>query len=95
MKGILCVSLLILLMPSVACAAALRGDSADGKRLHDANCMGCHDTGIYTRKDRLIRSLNALETRLGDCSHMANKEFSATEKQNIIKYLNDQFYQFR
>ena len=52
MKGILCVSLLILLIPSVACAAALPGDSADGKRLHDANCMGCHDTGIYTRKDR-------------------------------------------
>jgi hypothetical protein len=26
---------------------------------------------------------------------MANKEFSATETQDIIKYLNDQFYQFR
>ncbi|MGB0058020.1 MAG: hypothetical protein WBQ20_14980 [Methyloceanibacter sp.] len=51
MKGILCVSLLILLMPSVACAAALQGDSADGKRLHDANCTGRHDTSIYTRKD--------------------------------------------
>ena len=84
MKGILCVSLLILLMPSVACAAALPGDSADGKRLHDANCMGCHDTGIYTRKDRLVGSLDALQKRLGDCSHMAKKEFSAIETQNII-----------
>ena len=92
MKGILCVSLWILLMPSVACAAALSGDSADGKRLHDANCMGCHD---YTRKDRLVGSLDALQKRLGDCSHMAKKEFSAIETQNIIKYLNDQFYQFR
>ena len=61
MKGILCVSLLTLLMPSVACAAALPGDSADGKRLHDANRMGCHDTGIYTRKDRLVGSSNALQ----------------------------------
>jgi hypothetical protein len=26
---------------------------------------------------------------------LANKEFSASETQNIIKYLNDQFYQFR
>jgi hypothetical protein len=25
---------------------------------------------------------------------MANKEFSASETQNLIKYLNDQFYQF-
>ena len=43
-------------MPS-AYAAALPGDSAEGKRLHDANCMGCHNTGIYTRKDRLIAVL--------------------------------------
>ena len=93
MKRILCVSLLILLMPS-AYAAVLPGDGADGKRLHDANCMGCHDTGIYTRKDHLVRSLDALKERLGGCSHMAKKEFSATETQNIIKYLNDQFYQF-
>jgi len=62
---------------------------------NDANCMGCHDTGIYTRKDRLVQSLDALKKRLGDCSHMANKEFSASETQNIIKYLNYQFYQFR
>ena len=94
MKGILCVSLLILLMPSSA-YAELPGDSADGKRLHDANCMGCHDTGIYTRKDRLVGSLDALQKRLGDCSHMAKKEFSAIETQNIIKYLNDQFYRFQ
>jgi len=85
---------LILLTPS-AYAAELPGDSADGKRLHDANCMGCHDTGIYTRKDRLIGSLDALQKRLSDCSHMAKKEFSAIETQNIIRYLNDQFYQFR
>ena len=94
MKSILCVSLLILMMPS-AYAAELPGDSVDGKRLHDANCMGCHDTSIYTRKDRLVRSLDALKNQLGGCSHMAKKEFSAIETQNIIKYLNDQFYQFR
>ena len=85
---------MILLTPS-AYAAELPGDSADGKRLHDANCLGCHDTGIYTRKDRLIGSLDALQKRLSDCSHMAKKEFSAIETQNIIRYLNDQFYQFR
>ena len=82
------------LMPS-AYAAELPGDSADGKRLHDANCMGCHDTGIYTRKDRLVQSLDALKKQVGNCTHAAKKEFSASETQNIIKYLNEQFYQFR
>ena len=80
MKSILGVSLSILLMSS-AYAAALPGDSSDGKRLHDANCMGCHDIAIYTRRDRIVGSLDVLKKRLGDCSHMAKKEFSAIEMQ--------------
>ena len=93
MKSILYASILVLLMPS-AYAASLPGDSADGKRLYDANCMGCHDTGIHTRKDRLVQSLDALKKQVGNCTHAAKKEFSAIETQNILKYLNDQFYQF-
>ena len=94
MRSILCVTLLILLMPS-AYAAALPGDSADGKRLHDANCMGCHNTDIYARKDRIVQSLDALEAQLISCSHMAKAEFSANEMRDLLKYLNDQFYHFR
>ncbi len=94
MKRILCVSLMILLTPG-AYAAALPGDSAAGKRLVDANCMRCHDTGVYSRKDHKIRSLDALEEQLDRCSHAANKSFSAVETQDIIKYLNDQFYHFQ
>jgi hypothetical protein len=93
MKGVLALWLLILLMPS-AYGSELPGDSTEGKRLYEANCMGCHDTGVHTRKDRIVQSLDALKKRLGDCSHMAGKEFSATETQNTIKYLNDQFYRF-
>jgi len=94
MKSILCASLSMILMMPSAYAASLSGDSADGKRLYDANCMGCHDTGIHTRNDRIVQSLDALEKRVGNCTHAARKEFSANETQNIIKYLNDQFYHF-
>ena len=94
MKSILGISLLVLLMPS-AYAATLPGDSAEGKRLHDANCMGCHDTSVFTRKDRLVQSLDALKKQLASCTHMSKKEFSASETQDLLKYLNDQFYHFR
>jgi radical SAM superfamily enzyme len=94
MKSILCPSLMLLLIPS-AYAASLPGDGSDGKRLHDASCMGCHDTGIYSRTDRVVQSLDSLKEQLAGCSHMAQKKFSASEKQNFIKYFNDQFYQFR
>jgi mono/diheme cytochrome c family protein len=94
MKSILFVSLLVLFMPS-AYAAPLPGDSANGKRLYDANCTGCHDTSVLTRKDRLVQSLDALKEQLVSCSHMANEEFSESEMQDLLKYLNDQFYEFR
>lgn len=93
MKRSVLVSLVILLVPSAY--AELPGDSADGKRLHDANCTGCHDTGVYTRKDRIVRSADALKNQVAGCVHAAKKEFSATQRQNIVKYLNDQFYHFR
>jgi len=93
MKRILCVCLLILMMPS-AHAASLPGDSAAGKRLLDAHCMECHQTDIFTRKDRKIHSLDALKEQLVGCSHAANVEFSASETQDLLKYLNDEFYHF-
>jgi hypothetical protein len=94
MKVIVFASLSILLMPS-AYAAPLPGDAANGKRLFDTNCTGCHDTSVLTRKDRVVQSLEALQEQLGGCAHMANKEFTASETQDLLKYLNDQFYRFQ
>jgi hypothetical protein len=54
-KSILCATLLILVMQS-AYAASLPGDSTEGKRVHDANCMGCHDTtcGLSLNRTRRL-----------------------------------------
>jgi len=92
MRCILYLSLLILLVPGAH--AALPGDSASGKRLHDANCTACHDTSIYTRKDHRVRSLDALKRQLEGCTHAATVKFSPTETQNIIKHLNERYYRF-
>jgi len=93
MKRILCASILMLLMPS-AYAASLPGDSANGKQLYDANCVECHDSSVFTRKDRHVQSLDALKEQVANCTHMAKKEFSASETQDLLKYLDDQFYHF-
>jgi hypothetical protein len=39
--------------------------------------------------------LDALKEQLVACSHAAKKEFSASEMQDLLKYLNDQFYHFQ
>ena len=80
---------------ALSALAASSGDSGAGKRLHDANCMGCHDSSVYSRKTRSVRSLDALKQQLESCGHASDKNLSPADKQNIVSYLNDQFYQFR
>jgi cytochrome c5 len=74
--------------------AALPGNSAEGKKFHDANCLKCHDTSVYTRKDRHIKSLDALNGQLNTCAHGAQVMLSDDEQKNIVKYLSEQFYKF-
>ncbi len=64
-------------------------------RLYNANCMGCHDTSVHSRKERFVQSLDTLRKQLGNCRHLAIAEFSASETQDLLKYLNDEFYKFR
>jgi hypothetical protein len=94
MKGFLS-AFLSMLVVTTASATPLPGDSANGKRLYDAHCTGCHDTSVLSRTDRAVQSFDALKEQLVSCSHMANAEFSANETQDLLKYLNDSFYNFR
>jgi len=93
MKVILSVPVMTFL--AVSSHAAVPGDGAEGKRLHDSNCVSCHDVSVYTRQDHKVRSLDGLKQQVENCTHMAQKEFSPAERQDIVKYLNDQFYRFQ
>lgn len=87
-------AMVLLLVLATRAHAAIPGDAVEGRRLHDAHCMGCHDTGVYTRKDRKMGSVDAVRQQLQDCSHMAKQEFSPAQAQHLLKYLNEQFYRF-
>ena len=93
MRIVLCLVSSVLAV-SAAGAASLPGDSANGMRLFNANCTRCHDTSVLTRPDRTVQSLDALKKQIAGCAHMANAQFSEQETQDLLKYLNDQFYHF-
>jgi mono/diheme cytochrome c family protein len=85
----------VLVAHPVLVQAALPGDSAQGKKLHDANCVSCHNTSVYTRKNHQIKSLDALSQQLNECTHAAKVTLTEDEQKSIVKYLNEQFYQFK
>jgi len=86
---------LTLALATPAAHATVLGDSAAGQRLHATNCAGCHDDGVYTRKDRKMRSLDDLQAQLQGCSHAAKKDFSTAETQDLLKFLNERYYRFK
>ncbi len=91
----LILSIPLILFVTLSVHAAVPGDGAEGKRVHDANCTACHDTSVYSRKDHKVRSLDGLKQQVENCTHMAQKEYLPAERQDIVKYLNDQFYRFQ
>lgn len=93
--GPLLLPLLLLAAPAFAAPAPLPGDGVAGKRLHDAHCTACHDSGVYTRKDHQVRTLDGLKQQLVACSHMANRPLSPRESDDLVKYLNDAYYRFQ
>lgn len=67
---------------------------AVGKQLHDSHCQQCHDNSIYTRKNSIIHNLGELKDRVEFCESANNKNWSATQNDQVVKYLNSTFYKF-
>jgi hypothetical protein len=69
-------------------------DLENGKLLHDENCLRCHDESKYTREDRMIKNFQQLHERIRQCELMAELTWFDEEIDDVVAYLNDQFYHF-
>jgi len=68
---------------------------AKGKALHDAKCFGCHDTRQYTRKNRIVHTYEDLRARVEFCDAATDAGFSFDDLDNLVTYLNTEFYKFK
>jgi len=90
-------SLLIVLALAVGPIAAAEGDSDEleqGKKLHDAQCLSCHDTSVYTRDDRKMTHYESLKTHVQRCVTNLDKQWFEDEVHAVAAYLNHEFYKF-
>ena len=81
---------LTLVFSSSGFAAAKVG----GQPLHDANCMKCHKTEVYTGKNRRVKSLAALKKRVNQCAVNTSTGWNPKQIDAVIDYLNSSFYKF-
>lgn len=96
---------LILLFVSLLAAPALAlaaGNSANGKTLHDTNCIACHTklmdgnpTAIFTRSNSIIHSFDSLNKRVRFCETMNGMNWNDEQVSDVVDYLNKEFYKFK
>ena len=65
-----------------------------GKALYKNNCTSCHGTDVFTRDDRVIKSLEGLKSRVKQCNNAVENKLSDDEIQSVADYLNKNFYKF-
>jgi len=95
MRTFVACALLLVVSSAAHADLLLFGDAARGEKLHAQNCKGCHDTGVYTRPDRRIRSGEGLQAQVAMCNRNLRTHLSKEQLDDLVKYLNDAFYKFK
>jgi cytochrome c553 len=80
---------------AVHAAALLPGDAARGKALHAKQCTACHDSSVYTRPNRRIRSIEALIGQVNNCVRQTGIKLDRDQVNDLVKYLDESFYEFQ
>lgn len=86
--------LLSILLLASNTGAFAAGNAEQGKALHDKNCMGCHDTKIYTRPDRIIHGFGDLKNRVRFCESNNGLDWNTKQIEDVSTYLDKAFYKF-
>jgi cytochrome c553 len=76
-------------------AALLPGDAAQGKAVHDKQCVACHDSSVYTRANRRVKSPEALIGQVNNCVRQTDTKLDRDQVNSLVKYLDESFYKFK
>lgn len=85
---------LLCLLPLASEASILLGDAAKGKAVHDKQCASCHDSSVYTRANRRVKTSEGLKTQVNGCLRQTGIKLKDAEIDDVVKYLNDTYYKF-
>jgi mono/diheme cytochrome c family protein len=84
---------LVLLAVAFSPAAPAAGDAAKGEALH-RSCLQCHGTEVYLPPKRKLTSLSGLRKATERWADYYNPKFTKAEVEDLVAYLNRDFYKF-
>lgn len=86
---------LLLLLSIVGFSISVNAaDIKNGDKLHADNCIRCHDTSVYTRENRRVKSLPKLGSQVRMCKNNLEITWFDDEVEDVTTYLNKSYYHF-
>lgn len=80
-----------LLLPLAVSAQAA---DFDAEKFHGENCTRCHDSSVYTRDNRRVQSLQALDNQVRRCDAMLGTKLYDDDINTLVDHLNQRYYHF-
>jgi mono/diheme cytochrome c family protein len=97
----LTITLSLLLLGSLFTTGALATDASRGAQLHNEQCTACHaarfgnnGNDIYTRPDRRVTSLPALQKQVNRCKNNLQIVWFDEDVADVVEFLNSTIYKF-
>jgi hypothetical protein len=85
-------------LPAAALLLSVSGTAHAGEfdaaSFHGNSCMSCHGTEVYTRDNRRINSLPALEAQVARCDANLSTQLFPQDLDSLVEYLNTSYYKF-
>lgn len=66
----------------------------DASALVKRDCTSCHGDEVYTRENRMVRSMDGLRQQIGRCHRVAGTNWTPEESEAVVQYLNKRYYKF-
>jgi predicted lipase len=96
MLNIRTLNLLLLASTTLFASAAVQAaDIKAGQSLHDANCLKCHDSSVYTREDRKVTTLDGLRKQVKRCDLSLGLTWFDDQVEDVVQYLNSSYYKIK
>ena len=77
----------------VAITANAAADPVRGEKLHQ-DCLGCHGTELYSPSRAKVKTLAMLKKEVERWNDRMNPKFTRQEIDDIVAWLNRDFYKF-
>ena len=65
-----------------------------GEKVHQNHCLKCHTDSLYTRENRIVKSINALGKQVRICRDNTEAPWFSDDTDAVINFLNKKYYQF-